>query len=113
MTKTYAQVMKQIKTLSAEAEKLKRKEVQGVIDRIREAINAYGLTASDLGLQGRGRVAAKAATRRKGAKAGKGRGAQQVKFRDEAGNTWGGRGPRPRWLREALASGKELKDFAV
>ncbi len=113
MTKTYAQVMKQIKTLTAEAEKLKRKEVQGVIDRIREAINAYGLTASDLGLQGRGRVAAKAATRRKSSKPGKARGAQQVKFRDEAGNTWGGRGPRPRWLREALASGKELKDFAV
>ena len=112
MTKTYAQVMKQIKTLTSEAEKLKRKEVQGVIDRMKDAINAYGLTASDLGLHARGRAVTKAATRRKGTAAGKGR-SQQVKFRDESGNTWGGRGPRPRWLREALASGKELKDFAV
>jgi len=112
MTKTYAQVMKQIKTLTSEAEKLKRKEVQGVIDRMKEAINAYGLTASDLGLQARGRAAAKSSTRRKSAKAGKGK-STQAKFRDESGNTWGGRGPRPRWLREALASGKELKDFAV
>ena len=40
MTKTYAQVMKQIDDLSREAERLKRKEVDGVIPRIREAIEA-------------------------------------------------------------------------
>jgi DNA-binding protein H-NS len=112
MTKTYAQVMKQIKALTAEADKLKRKEVQGVVDRMKEAINAYGLTAADLGLQGRAGAAAKSPGGRKTSRPGK-RKNDQVKFRDESGNTWGGRGPRPRWLREALASGKELKDFAV
>ena len=30
-----------------------------------------------------------------------------------SGNTWGGRGPRPQWLRDALANGKSLQDFAV
>ena len=53
MTKTYAQVMKQIDSLSKEAERLKRKEVDGVIARIKEAIAAYGLTAADLGLGAR------------------------------------------------------------
>lgn len=112
-TKTYAQVMKQIETLSREAERLKRQEVEGVISRIREAIQAYGLTAGDLGLSGtsgpRGKAAGKTATK----KAGKGKRSTAAKFRDEAGNTWVGRGPRPKWLREALAGGKQLSDFAV
>ncbi len=117
MTKTYADVVKQIESLSREAEKLKRKEVEGVIDRIREAIAAYGLTASDLGLGGKrgprpGSVRrgpkAKAAGKRAGAA-----GARPAKFRDENGNTWGGRGPRPQWLRDALANGKKLEDFSV
>jgi DNA-binding protein H-NS len=35
------------------------------------------------------------------------------RFRDAQGNVWVGRGPRPKWLREALASGKTLEEFAV
>lgn len=114
MKKTYAGVMQQIEALQAEAEKLRRQEVQGVIQRIREAIAAYGLTAADLGFGGRGRsVKAAAAPKARPARKGRKGRAAKVKFRDEAGNTWGGRGPRPRWLREALAGGKSLSDFAV
>ena len=115
MTKTYVQIQKQIETLQREADKLKRKEVDDVIAKIKEAIAVYELTAADLGLDGkagrgagtRGRAAAK------GRPARKTRGASEVKYRDEAGNTWGGRGPRPQWLRDALAGGKSLQDFAV
>ncbi len=49
MSKTYSQVLKQIDQLKAEAERLRRAEVEGVIERIRDAIEAYGLTAADLG----------------------------------------------------------------
>ena len=48
MTKTYAQLVKQIESLQGEADKLRRKEVEGVISRIRDAITVYGLTAADL-----------------------------------------------------------------
>ncbi|HJV62764.1 MAG TPA: H-NS histone family protein [Albitalea sp.] len=117
MTKTYAQLMKQIDTLTREADKLKRKEVEGVVARIKEAIAIYGLTAADLGLERRrGRPAASAGTAKRGRKSGKGGKAKlsaAAKYRDEAGNTWVGRGPRPRWLREALSAGKRLEDFAV
>ena len=58
MTKTYAQVVKQIETLKQEAEKLRRKEVDGVIGRIRGAITAYNLTAADLGFGGKAKKAA-------------------------------------------------------
>jgi DNA-binding protein H-NS len=112
MTKSYTQLMKQIDTLKREAEDVRRKEVAGVVDRIKEAIKAYGLTAADLGLgQGAAKAPRKAAKAKPGRKAAKGKAV--AKFRDDAGNTWGGRGPRPAWLRDALAAGKQLSDFAV
>ena len=33
------------------------------------------------------------------------------KYADDSGNLWGGRGPHPKWLKEALAKGKKLADF--
>jgi DNA-binding protein H-NS len=36
-----------------------------------------------------------------------------IKYRDEEGNTWAGRGAQPRWLREKLKAGAKLEDFAV
>ena len=53
MTKTYVQIQKQIETLQREADKLKRKEIDDVIAKIKEAIDVYGLTAIDLGFGGR------------------------------------------------------------
>lgn len=109
MTKTYEQLIKQIDTLSREAEKLKRKEREGVIARMKEAIPIYGITADDLGL-----TLSKSKGKAIGArKAGKSKSARAARFRDEAGNIWVGRGPRPQWLRDALAAGKSLADFAV
>ena len=35
------------------------------------------------------------------------------RVRDEQGNTWAGRGNRPRWLTEAIKGGKKLEDFAI
>lgn len=117
MTKTYSQIQKQIETLSREAEKLRQKEVEGVVSRIREAIDTYGLTAADLGFDKSGAARTPRAARKSAAKKTRGSrkaaAAAQPKYRDEAGNVWGGRGPRPQWLRNALGAGKELKDFAV
>lgn len=37
-----------------------------------------------------------------------------VKYRDPAtGDFWKGRGPHPRWLREALSAGRHLEEFLV
>lgn len=118
MKKTYAQLTKQIEALKLEADKLRRQEIEGVVSRIREAVQHYGLTAEDLGLASKTGRSAKAVakpaakTRRKGTKA-KAAAARAVKYRDEAGRTWGGIGKRPQWLRDALAAGKTLQDFAV
>ena len=36
-----------------------------------------------------------------------------AKYRDKAGNTWAGRGAKPRWLVAAIKEGKKLEDFAI
>ena len=113
MTKTYASVLKQIDQLKTEAERLRRAEVEGVVARIREAIDAYGLTAADLGFV-RGKPGPKPARARKRPARGGHKAAKSApKYRDEKGNTWAGRGKRPVWLHEALAAGRKLEDFAV
>ncbi len=115
MSKSYLQIVKQIEVLKLEAEKLRKQEVDGVVKRIREAIEHYGLSAADLGLATRTTGAGKAPVAAK-QRRGKGKAAKAaavVKFRNEAGNTWGGRGKRPQWLRDALNSGKQLSDFLV
>lgn len=112
---TYLEIKTQIAALQREADALKIKERKEVIARMKEAIAAYEITAADLGLATLGRgVANKGAVSRKnsGRKA-RGRGAPFVAYADSAGNTWGGRGKRPNWLREALRSGAKLEDFAA
>lgn len=113
---TYIELQKQIESLQREAETLRAKERKGVIAQMKEAIAAYGISASELGLtSGRGRKAAapgrKTSTRR-AAKRGTGNGGSAA-YVDAKGNTWGGRGKRPNWLREALANGAKLEDFAA
>lgn len=119
MKKSYAQLVKQIEGLQAEAEKLRQQEVAGVVAKLRETIVHYGLTAEDLGLAAK--AAAKPAAKKKARAAkpaakprrGSGKSAVAPRFRDEAGNSWVGIGKRPQWLRDALANGKKLEDFAV
>jgi DNA-binding protein H-NS len=109
MAKTYADIQKEIESLQKTAETLRQKEVAGVIERIKTAIATYQLTARDLGL-----VARAAAPTPMRAKAGKGaKPARRAAFRDEAGNSWSGRGRRPGWVNAALAAGKSLDDFRV
>jgi DNA-binding protein H-NS len=105
MTKrTYTQVIEQIEALKAEAEKLRTREIDAVVQGIREQIAQYGLTAADLGFG-----AAGTAPKTRGRKRRNG----VARFQDEAGNTWVGRGKRPQWVRDALAAGKTLQDLEV
>lgn len=114
MTKTYAQIVKQIEVLKQDAEKIRRKEVEGVISRIRDAISVYKLSAEDLGFATAAKGTAKAAApaKKRGRKAAVKK-EIVAKFRNDTGGTWGGRGKRPQWLRDALNAGKTLADFAV
>jgi DNA-binding protein H-NS len=104
MVQTYKQIQKQIEALQRQADSLRQQEIRGVVERIKVAIEHYGLTADQLGFGGsaqpKGKVAAPAA-----------RAAGTQAFADEHGNAWSGRGPRPRWLRDVLTAGRSIEEF--
>lgn len=109
MAKTYADIQKEIESLQKTAESLRQKEVAGVIERIKVAIATYELTAADLGFGVR--KAPKAVRGKPGRKPGRAKAAAAVAYRDDAGNTWSGRGRRPGWFTAALAAGKTLEQL--
>lgn len=114
MTKNYHQLQKEIDSLQKKADAARAKELKGVIAEIKGVIAQWGVTAEDLGLstsKSSGAVK-KASAKRAGrsVKAKKG-GDTAAKYRDEHGNSWGGRGPRPAWLRSAIDAGHSLDQF--
>ena len=116
MTKTYAQLAREIAALQAAAQKQLAVEAKGAIAKINETIALYGLTAGDLKFASTSApVPVSTSKKTKATKATKGKGgvvAKGAKFSDGQGNQWGGRGPRPAWLRQAIAAGRTLESFA-
>src|SRR3954471_16012801 len=103
MAQTYAQIQEQIARLQSDAANLRNSEVADVVRKIKEAIATYDLQPRDLF---GGRAGARTARGSRGASG-------PAKYSDGKGGVWGGRGPRPLWLREALSSGRKLEEFAV
>jgi DNA-binding protein H-NS len=94
--KTYSAIKAEIAKLEKQAADLRKREIAGVIAKIKEAVAAYGLTPADLGL-GRGATAG-----RKGAVKAIRKAKTTVgvaKYRDpKTGKTWTGRGKPPMWI---------------
>jgi DNA-binding protein H-NS len=97
--KSYSAIKAEIAKLEKQAKAALRSEVAGVVEKIKKAIEAYGLTAADLGFGGgktkkhastrRARAATKAATTTTGV----------AKYRDpQTQKTWTGRGKPPAWI---------------
>ena len=83
---------------------IQREERASAIEQVKSLMAQHGLTLADLGT----RSATPPATK---AKAG---GKVPAKYRDPAtGQTWSGRGLHPKWMKQALADGAKLTDFAI
>ena len=97
--KTYADIKAEIAKLERRAEEARKAEIAGVVGRIKEAISAYGLTATDLGL---GRATSSRAKPVKVAKSTARPAIGVARFRDPAtGKTWTGQGRPPAWIMDA------------
>lgn len=82
-------------------------ERSAAIAQVKQLMAQHGLTPADLGIKGGPAPSRARAGPRKGGKV-------PAKYRDPAtGNAWSGRGLQPKWLRAALAQGRQLSDFAV
>ena len=74
------------------------------VSQVRELMTQYGLTLADI--SGRAASSGKAA-KSSGAKV-------PAKYRNPAtGDQWSGRGLKPKWLRAALESGRDIKEFTL
>ncbi|WP_374673579.1 H-NS family nucleoid-associated regulatory protein [Ideonella sp.] len=101
--------MESIQDLLAQKAELEKKIAEAqrsaradAIAKVKALMAEYGLTAADLA--GRGPVAPKPDGVKKVA----------AKYRDPAtGQTWTGRGLKPKWLQAALGAGKSLDDFTI
>jgi len=107
MATSVSRIQAQIAKLQQQADALK----QAAVKRVQREIELHGLTADDLfggGVVGNGRKV-------RSTKAGKTAGAKAKapKYGDSAGNTWGGMGKRPQWLKDALEQGASLEDFLL
>lgn len=112
--RTFLEIQAQIEQLQKEAEDVRRKEAGDVLIRIKEAIAVYGFTAAELGFGSNlgQRQVRKIAGRTSGKKpAAKRVSTPTPKFRDQDGNVWSGRGPRPAWFKAALEAGKSPGDL--
>jgi len=102
--KTYSEIQAEIQKLQHEAEIMKNKEISLVISDIKEKISLYNLTPKDIGLKEKNLGHKNFQVNKK---------IIPIKFRDDKGNQWSGRGKQPRWLTKALSEGKVLEDFLV
>lgn len=102
--------MTSIQELIAQKEALERQIEQAqrvaradAISKVKSLMSEYGLTVADLSSR---------ASPAKPTKEEKPKVAAKYRNR-ETGETWTGRGLKPRWLASALSQGKTLEDFAV
>lgn len=98
--------LKELLARKAEIEKqiddAARNERAEAIAKVKTLMAEHGLSVADLSARGSAR-----STRSTGSKVA-------AKYRNAStGQTWSGRGLRPNWLKDALAGGKKLEDFAV
>jgi DNA-binding protein H-NS len=100
----------QAAVLEAQAAEQLQAARTGVLTQLKATIAEHGFTAADLGLKTGKGAATASKTGRSHPSAGK---KVPAKYKDHNNNEWTGRGVKPRWLVDALASGQTLESFAV
>ena len=110
---TLLQIQGQMAALTAKADRLLKGKWK-VVQQIRKQITGFGITVDELFGATHGAWPQESADAKpkpaKLAKTAKPLSALAAKYSDGA-NGWSGRGPTPKWLREAIAGGASLKDF--
>ncbi len=106
---SYTDLLKQIETLTQQAEQLRKAEIKTVVADIQKMMKAHRISLADL----KSTATAQPPTS-KAAKTVKTPKKVAAKYRDTAtGDTWSGRGRTPKWLEKAESEGQSREAFAV
>ena len=96
---TYAQIQNQIAQLKAEAEKIRKDNMNAVIEQIQALMNEHGVSLDDLN---------KASIKESKT------GVSTAKYRDpDSGATWGGRGKQPAWFKNRIDAGEGKESLLI
>ena len=112
-------IQSQIEKLQKQASEIKAKEFHKTVQDIREKMQAFGITAKDLGAtkrkgsKGKTKAPGKTPAAGKRASSGAKKAPVAAKFRGPNGETWSGRGLMPRWLSALVAQGQSKETFAI
>ena len=81
------------------------------IAQVRALMEEHGLEFADIGAAPKAgsKPAAKSALKGNSSVGSK----VAAKYRDATGNTWSGRGLKPKWLQAEIEGGKKIEEFAV
>jgi DNA-binding protein H-NS len=100
-----SELLAQKAALEQQIAEVQRDQRSEAIGKVKALMAEYGLTLTDLGTK-----TAVPSTKRASGPTGK----VAAKYRNPAtGDTWSGRGLKPKWLAAALAEGKSLADFTI
>lgn len=113
------EIQAQIEALKKQAEAIRTKDFVVTVAEIRAKMSAFGITVKDLQAP-----AKKSARKSKGAPAGnikvskgvkgpKSGAKVEAKYRGPNGESWSGRGLRPKWMAALIDQGRAKEDFAV
>ncbi|MDD2882943.1 MAG: H-NS histone family protein [Rhodoferax sp.] len=106
---TLSEIEAQIAELTAKADQMRLEQHSKAVSDAQAIINSFNLKASDLVFcsdKDKVEKSAKSVSVKSSKKA-------EIKYRDDNGNTWSGRGLKPRWLTAELEIGKSLSNFLV
>lgn len=106
---TLGDLLAQKAALEKQIASFQREQRGEAVAKIKALMAEYGLTLADIGSASAAKPAAVAKTKTKvaGSKVA-------AKYRNPAtGDTWSGRGLKPKWMTAALAGGASISDFAL
>jgi DNA-binding protein H-NS len=103
MTKNQlTELLAQKAALEQQIADVQREQRSEAVAKVKAMMAEYGLTLADIGSSSKAAAPKKATSK------------VAAKFHNAAtGDTWSGRGLKPKWLTAALASGRALSEFAV
>jgi DNA-binding protein H-NS len=118
MAKSLSDLLAQKAALEKQIADFQKEKRGEAIAKVKAMMAEYGLTAADIAgskAAAKAPAAAPAAPAAAPAKKSKVAGKKvAAKYRNPAtGDTWSGRGLKPKWLVAAMASGKTLADFTI
>jgi DNA-binding protein H-NS len=104
---TYAEIQDQIKQLQEQAEQLRVIEIKTVISDLNSKIALYNIKQHELTFPDSHKLEVKADSKQPKNKL-------PSKYKDEeTGAEWSGRGPKPKWIKNAEDDGKDINDFLI